>query len=270
MKEIVEATSRNRRNIGDGSASRHGRREVAAGRFLTSNGQSNAVNSPASSVQNLSASSQLVQQSEKKKRTNFKTVRDHQIFHGTADPRNSSLRKQAERDHTDQVRNQYLQAYQSLSPDLLARCIQCPIAISDDSLVREPSLLTHEMCDLHNRFITFAYAKCIEVLSNQIYAPPLVETLLPEFNELQPNSTTNMILKRSDFYSVSSLDEIWNAAKTQSTVHKLTVQEGHACKTCHSKDADDKLKRCITSSVKYILSNTQSSILPTVKDICHE
>ena len=163
MKEIVEATSRNRRSIGDGSASRHGRREVAAGRFLTSNGtkhgQSNAVNSPASSVQNLSASSQLVQQSEteKKKRTNFKTLCDHQIFHGTADPRNSSLRKQAERDHTDQVRNQYLQAYQSLSPDLLTRCIQCPIAISDDSLVREPSLLTHEMCDLHNRFITFAY-----------------------------------------------------------------------------------------------------------------
>ena len=85
MKEIVDANSRNRRSIGDGSASRHGGREVAAGRFPASDGtmhgQSNAVNSPASSVQNLSASSQLVQQSEKKKRTgtNFKTVRDPMI-----------------------------------------------------------------------------------------------------------------------------------------------------------------------------------------------
>ena len=136
------------------TGSRHGGREVAAGRFPASDGtmhgQSNAVNSPASSVQNLSASSQLVQQFEKKKRTgtNFKTVRHHPIFNNAA-PRDSSPCKKAEREYTDQVRNQFFKECQSLNSQLVARCIQCPIAISDDSLVREPSLLTHEMCDIY-------------------------------------------------------------------------------------------------------------------------
>ena len=125
------------------------------------------------------------------------------------------------------------------------------------------------MCDLHNRFINFAYAKFKEVQSNYLQVP-LIETLLQEFNELQPNSTTNMILKRSDFYSVSSLKEIWQAAMTQSTVHDLTVREGQACKTWHSEDADDKLKRFITFSVKYILSRHHGSKLPTVQEISDE
>ena len=127
------------------------------------------------------------------------------------------------------------------------------------------------MCDLHNRFINFAFAKCrkVQSLPNHLQVP-LIETLLQEFNELQPNSTTNMIFKRADIYSVSSLREIWQAAKIQSTVHDLTVREGQACKTWHSEDADDKLKRFITFSMKHILSHHHGSKLPMVQEISKE
>ena len=108
-------------------------------------GQSNAVNSPASSVQNPSASSQHVQQPVQKPKTTIhsKTVRSLTSLNTPGQPPNVDwrTRKRAEIKHTCDQTNLFLKECQSLTPDLAARCIQYPIEISDDILVREPSLL---------------------------------------------------------------------------------------------------------------------------------
>ena len=219
-------------------------------------GQSNAVNSPASSVQNTSASSQHVQQPMQKLKAKIyppKTIRCMEFLNlpGQAPNMDPKIRKQAEIKLTADQINCFKE---ECTPDLAARSIAFPIKISDNILNREPLLLTLQMCHLLNKFMDFVYDKCLEIESNELKQPPL-DALFEEFNELppQPNSTTNMRnLQKSDFYSVRTYKEIKQAVKNKSNVHHLYVQEGQACKSVISLDENEKVIQFITFSVKYI------------------